>query len=113
MRPFSPANHGCPKVSTPLIEFVKRKQEERRANFKQKQESKQKRDFDKRKVRDEEKKKKRERVLEWQREKRLQKEKEQEKKGDREKEKETVPASPIKVRFSIISSYSKANILTS
>ncbi|GAB1603721.1 regulator of nonsense transcripts 3A-like isoform X1 [Argonauta hians] len=54
------ANHGVPKMTTPLIEFIKRKREEKKASFQRQREDRKKREQERRKARDEEKRRRKE-----------------------------------------------------
>ncbi|CAI9726839.1 regulator of nonsense transcripts 3B-like isoform X1 [Octopus vulgaris] len=54
------ANHGVPKMTTPLIEFIKRKREEKKASLQRQREDRKKREQERRKARDEEKRRRKE-----------------------------------------------------
>ncbi|CAE1310809.1 UPF3 [Acanthosepion pharaonis] len=69
------ANHGVPKMTTPLIEYIRRKKEEKKANIQRQREDRKKREHERKKAREEEKRRRKEKEKE-KREEKKQKEKE-------------------------------------
>lgn len=68
------ANHGVPKMTTPLIEYIRRKKEEKKANIQRQREDRKKREHERKKAREEEKRRRKEKEKE-KREEKKQKEK--------------------------------------
>ena len=85
-------------MSTPLIEFVIRKREERRAAFQRIKDNKKYKELEKKKAKEEDRRRRKDKERERFKEKKYQKEKDSERTDDSEKEKEKAPPpSPIKV----------------
>lgn len=79
------SNHGCVKTSTPLIEYLKKRKEEKRANILKIQEERKRREQEKRRLREEERRRRRER------------DKERDRGKDKEKDKASSSDSSVKL----------------
>ncbi|XP_064615124.1 regulator of nonsense transcripts 3B-like isoform X2 [Liolophura sinensis] len=55
------ANHGCPKVTTPLIDYIRQRKEEKRVALQRSRDERRKKELERKKIRDDDRKRRKER----------------------------------------------------